>query len=86
MACGAPTVVSSGGSLPEVVGDAGLVVAPEPAPIAAGLARILSDPALAARLRAEGRARAETMTWDHTVAGWIDTLERAVDDVRLSAA
>jgi alpha-1,3-rhamnosyl/mannosyltransferase len=86
MACGAPTVVSSGGSLPEVVGDAGIVVDPRPAAIAAGLRRILSDPALARRLRTLGRARAETMTWDHTVDAWTQTLARTAAEGSVSRA
>src|SRR3546814_17178085 len=43
MACGAPVVVSDRGALPEVVGEAGLVVAPEAAAVEAGLAAVLSD-------------------------------------------
>lgn len=59
MASGTPVVVSEAGSLPEIVGEAGLRVPPEdPAAWAAAMARVLDDPALAAELAARGPARA----------------------------
>jgi glycosyltransferase involved in cell wall biosynthesis len=79
MACGAPVVVSSGGSLPEVVGDAGIVVDPTPDGIEAGLRSVLADPQNQTRLRLAARARAESMTWDQTADGWVESLMRASD-------
>jgi len=47
MACGAPVIVSDGGALPEVAGEAGLVTPVEDAPaLAEALIRVLDDPAL----------------------------------------
>ena len=55
MACGAPVVASNVSSLPEVVGDAGLLVDPtDEDALAAALERIAGDPALRARLRELG--------------------------------
>ncbi len=77
MACGAPVVASDRGALPEVVGDAGLLVAPEAAALEDALARVLTDDALAARLRAAGRERAAAFTWERTAEGWLATLDAA---------
>jgi glycosyltransferase involved in cell wall biosynthesis len=77
MACGAPVVASDRGALPEVVGDAGLLVAPEAPALEDALARVLTDDALAADLRAAGRERAAAFTWKRTAEGWMATLEAA---------
>lgn len=59
MSCGAAVVTSAGGALPEVVGDAGVVL-PEPTPeaIADAVCALLDDPGRAAALGAAARARA----------------------------
>jgi len=67
MACGTPLVVTSGGALPEVVGDAAIVVPPgDPDALATALNRLLGDPGLRERLAAAGIARAATMSWRRT--------------------
>lgn len=67
MACGTPPVVSDRSSLPEVVGDAGLLVDPDdPARLAGAIRQILDDTDLRARLCAAGLARAATFTWRKT--------------------
>lgn len=67
MAQGAPVVTSAATATAEVAGDAGLLVDPhDPRAIAAAIARILDDPALAADLRDRGPERAATFTWDRT--------------------
>jgi glycosyltransferase involved in cell wall biosynthesis len=77
MACGAPVVVSDRGALPEIVGDAGLVVSPQPSAVSAAVRRVLDEPGLADRLRAASVARASTFSWSRTCAGWIEALRRA---------
>ncbi|HWH43772.1 MAG TPA: glycosyltransferase [Thermoleophilaceae bacterium] len=77
MACGAPVVVSDRGSLPEVVGDAGVVVAPEAGAVAEGLASVLADPETAARLRRASVERAAGFTWERMAERWHEVL-RAV--------
>jgi glycosyltransferase involved in cell wall biosynthesis len=67
MACGTPVVVAQRASLPEVVGDAGLLIDPDnPYSITDALRRVLTDPALATVLRQRGLVRASTFTWRET--------------------
>ena len=68
MACGTPVVTSRLSSLPEVVGDAALLVDPySEEAIADGIARVLDDGTLAEDLRTRGRARAATFSWERSV-------------------
>lgn len=65
MAYGVPVVASDAASLSEVGGDAALYFSPgDAAACAQLLARVLTEPDLASRLRERGRARAAEMTWD----------------------
>ena len=57
MACGSRVVAASRGAIPEVAGDAAILVEPEPEALAEGLAAAL-EPDTADRLRAAGPARA----------------------------
>lgn len=67
LACGTPTLVADATSLPEVVGDAALRVAPEEKDAwAAAVLTLLDDPALADRLRAAGPDRASRFRWAET--------------------
>lgn len=67
MACGTPVLAGRSGSLPEVVGEAGLLVDPRDVQaIRAGLARILTEPGLAADLARRGVAQAAGFTWRQT--------------------
>lgn len=64
MACGAPVVTSNTASMPEVAGDAALLVAPrDVAGLAAAVARVLHDERLRERLRGAGFARARQFSW-----------------------
>ncbi len=64
MACGTPVVVSNVSSLPEVVGDAALLVDPQnDEEITVALWRVLTDQALRETLRAKGLQRAAAFSW-----------------------
>jgi glycosyltransferase involved in cell wall biosynthesis len=79
MACGVPVLTTTGGSLPEVAGDAALLVDPgEPDLLAGAMARLLGDPAARARLARRGRARAAAQTWERCAALTADAYRRAV--------
>jgi len=65
MACGVPVVCSNASSLPEVVGDAGLLLPPDDGRgWVEALSRLLTDTVLHADLRARGLARAGHFTWE----------------------
>jgi glycosyltransferase involved in cell wall biosynthesis len=69
MACGLPVVTSNVSSLPEVTGDAAVLVDPyDVQSIADGIAKVLSDPALREDLRVKGIARARAFSWERSVA------------------
>ncbi|PYM73130.1 MAG: hypothetical protein DME03_16145, partial [Candidatus Rokuibacteriota bacterium] len=80
MACGAPVAVSNRAALPEVVADAGLLFDPERAPdVAATLARILTDAALADDLRRRALARAGLFTSARTSERVLELLRGVAD-------
>jgi glycosyltransferase involved in cell wall biosynthesis len=69
MASGTPVVASNVSSLPEVAGDAALLVDPEdPEAIAGAIYMLLTDRTLRAELRERGLARARKFTWGESVA------------------
>jgi glycosyltransferase involved in cell wall biosynthesis len=69
MASGTPVLTSNVSSLPEVAGDAAVLVDPHSvSDIAAGLVRILTDPVLAADLSRRGLVRARDFSWERSVA------------------
>jgi alpha-1,3-rhamnosyl/mannosyltransferase len=69
MATGTPVLAARSGALPEVVGDAGVLLDPTDVDAWAGaLATVLTDPEHRAALVAAGAARAATRTWAHVAA------------------
>ncbi|RMD75570.1 MAG: glycosyltransferase family 1 protein [Chloroflexi bacterium] len=69
MACGTPVITSNTSSLPEVVGDAGLMVDPAaPAALADAMMQLLTDADLYAALRQRGLERARRFSWAETAA------------------
>lgn len=69
MACGCPVVTSNSSSLPEVVGDAGLMVDPRsPEGLAEAMGRVLGDSGLANELREKGLRRAAEFSWRRCAA------------------
>ena len=82
MEMGLPVVTSNVSSMPEIAGDAALLVNPlEPDSIAAAMLRLLSEPALERELSARGQARARQFSWEHaareTLAVYAQVLGRA---------
>jgi alpha-1,3-rhamnosyl/mannosyltransferase len=78
MACGCPVVAADRTSIPEIVGDAALLVDPDDvAGYAAALLRALHDETLRAELAAKGRARVATFDWRTAASQTLDLLEEA---------
>lgn len=78
MACGTPVVASKTASIPEVVGDAGLLVDPyDTGELAEAIRRVFQDDGLAAELRDRGLARAPRFSWER-VAVRVRTVIRTV--------
>jgi glycosyltransferase involved in cell wall biosynthesis len=79
MARGVPVACSNAASLPEVAGDAALLFDPgDEATIARAIETLLSDPAEAERLRAAGRERAATFTWERSARLTLASYARAL--------
>jgi len=79
MACGAPVIASQAGAIPEVAGDAALLVDPlNTDSIAAGLSQVLGSRELRLSLRERGFARAAGFNWDHTAQQVWDVLTTAI--------
>ncbi|HET9014835.1 MAG TPA: glycosyltransferase family 1 protein [Thermomicrobiaceae bacterium] len=78
MACGTPALVSDRGALPEVGGEAALVVDPlDEEAIARGLARLL-EPTERARRSETGRQWAATFTWARTAEHSLEVIREAM--------
>jgi glycosyltransferase involved in cell wall biosynthesis len=77
-ACGTPVLASDVSSLPEVVGDAGLLVDPQDvAAIANGIMQLVADGDLRTRLRERGLHHAAQWTWERTARQTLAVLEAA---------
>ena len=79
MACGAPVITSNGSSLPEVAGEAALLVDPlDTTALAAAIGRVTGDAGLRAQLRGAGLERAALFGWDRTARATLTVYERAL--------
>ena len=83
MASGTPVVCSNTASLPEVAGDAALLVDPcDVSALAGAVSRLSADAALRADLRERGLARAIKYTWERTAAETVAVYARCVAERR----
>lgn len=79
MGRGVPVVTSASSSMPEVAGDAALLVDPtSPEAIADATVRVLGDDALRRRLVAAGRTRPGDFTWERAAKGTLASWRRAL--------
>jgi glycosyltransferase involved in cell wall biosynthesis len=67
MASGTPVIASRAASIPEVVGDAGMLIDPDDGPgWADAIVKVVNDEHLREQLRTRGLTRASTFTWERT--------------------
>jgi glycosyltransferase involved in cell wall biosynthesis len=80
MTCGAPVVASDRGAIPEVAGEAALLMdAEDDATLARHIERVLSDPGESNRLRELGLARAARYSWSATAQQILNIYDQAVN-------
>jgi len=80
MSCGAPVVASNVSALPEVIGDAAVIVNPENVfDIARGIRDVLLDADLRQRVIAKGRAQASRFSWRDTASQVLETYREIAD-------
>lgn len=79
MACGVPVIASNRTSLPEVVGDAGILVNPEnPDELASAMSKVLGDSELRATLSKKGIERARLFSWEDAARKVIEIYQGVV--------
>jgi glycosyltransferase involved in cell wall biosynthesis len=79
MACGAPVIAASGGAIPEVLGDAALLVPPgDPSALSTAMRRVLASRSLSEEMSAAGIRRAALFSWDRSAALFRELLEAVV--------
>ena len=79
MACGCPVVTSNVSSLPEVCGDAALLIDPQnEAALVQAMLRVVRDEKLRAQLVEAGAARAAMFTWDRTAEATVGAYRAAL--------
>jgi glycosyltransferase involved in cell wall biosynthesis len=80
MAAGAPVLTSNRSSLPEVAGEAAILVDPESVDeMTRGLTELLASPKLRERLSVAGIQREKTFTWARTARLTMDSYRRALE-------
>lgn len=75
-ACGTPVVVSNTSSLPEIVGDSGVLVDPQSTKsIGEGIEKILKNPTFASELSEKGTKNAQRFSWSKCAEQTLAVLE-----------
>lgn len=82
MACGTPVVAANNSSIPEIAGDAAVLVdAEDCASIASGMARLLTDDSLQRKLVDKGLGRAATFSWERCARETVTVYEKALGGI-----
>ncbi|RPI29165.1 MAG: glycosyltransferase family 1 protein [Chloroflexota bacterium] len=79
MRCGAPVVTSNVSSLPEIVGEGGLMVAPgDEAALTGAVLRLLDEPGLREKLSAQGLKQSALFSWERVAYETVQVYEKAL--------
>jgi glycosyltransferase involved in cell wall biosynthesis len=82
MACGVPVITSTTSSMPEVAGDAALLVNPENSlEIADAISRILSDNQLRESLCLKGIERASHFSWREMAKNYLELYKSVIKEL-----
>lgn len=80
MAVGTPVAVSNTGSLPEIVGEAGIIVDPySPADIARGIKKVISDKRIRDKMIKRGLERVKKFSWEKCAQKTFEVLKKVVN-------
>ncbi|MDM8538311.1 glycosyltransferase family 4 protein, partial [Desulfobacterales bacterium HSG17] len=84
MACGVPVISTTGGALPEVIGNAGMMVPPaDPAALTCAISDLLDSPDQAMLLGNAGFQRVQNhFTWEKAAMKTVDAYKDAISDYR----
>jgi glycosyltransferase involved in cell wall biosynthesis len=84
MACGVPVISTTGGALPEVVGDAGVLVRPaDSEALAQAIGNLLSNPERARELGAAGYRRVQKhFTWEKAAEKTVEAYREVINGHR----
>ncbi len=84
MACGVPVISTTGGALPEVVGDAGILIPPaDPDALTRAITKILNNPDLADTYSKAGYKRVlNHLTWNAAALKTVDVYRKVINDYR----
>jgi glycosyltransferase involved in cell wall biosynthesis len=86
MKCGTPVIAGNRTSLPEVVGDAGVLVNPfDVEAIAEAISDLIDHASLRSVLRAKSLNRAQQFDWHETARRTLEVYQRAADNVQSHA-
>jgi glycosyltransferase involved in cell wall biosynthesis len=81
LACGVPVITTAVSSMPEYIGQAGLLVPPGDIPaLADAMQRLLADPELRRRLAQAGPPQAAAFTWERTARLTLDVYRQVCDE------
>lgn len=83
MACGVPVISSNSSSMPEIAGDAAILIEPtDPLAIVQAIERILSNPVLTAEMSAKGILRSKDFSWNKMALAYIELYKEVYKELQ----